>query len=345
MDCRARDLSPADVSTQGLFFLGGGGGHRGQQTVKPPNRLWSSSNSYSKSRNGIFSQGLNSQDVKLNTHLLLVPRLRMRGSIPPLHMLLCHKPREIFYLWTPYQLVKFSTFDSGGNISSFFHSVYIKLSLLMSLRPVGIEVLRHLFVTSALDVAQWSASRPGVYYVFGTVPDTLWKGGWMCPKTGLGVFEKRNSLAWPGIEPPYRPARSPVTMLEPVRLEVTDFVQVVRNCCSFWFVWYLVSLRSTYQQHLICFDNVIFTVSGLLSCWFRSLYSIPTQKRIETWERPLFFKTVQYEIWGSVSVVEEDTGLWDVRLCHLVKSYINFGGPFVSLSRVWTLQDISRWRY
>jgi len=93
-------------------------------------------------------------------------------------------------------------------------------------------------------------------------------------------------------------------MLEPVRLEVTCFVQDVRYCCFFWVVWYLVSLRSTYQQHLICFENfilicfenVITIVSGLLSCLFISLYSIPNQKRIEIWERPLFLKTLQYEV-------------------------------------------------
>ena len=114
----------------------------------------------------------------------------------------------------------------------------------------------------------------------------------------------------------------------------------------------LVSLSSTYQQHficfvnfiLICFENVIFIVAGLLSCWFRSSYSIPTQKWIEKWERPLFLKTLRYEIWGYLSVVDEDTGFWDVRPCQLVKSYIHFGGPTVSMSRVRTLQDISRWR-
>ena len=43
----------------------------------------------------------------------------------------------------------------------------------MSLKPVEIEVLLHSFLISVLDVAQWSASRTGLYYVFGIVPDTL----------------------------------------------------------------------------------------------------------------------------------------------------------------------------
>jgi len=136
----------------------------------------------------------------------------MRGYIPPLHMLSCHKHRESFYLWTLCQLLKFSTFDCDGNMSSFFHSVYIKLSLFMSLRPVGIEVFLHLFLISSLDVALWSASHPGLYYVFEIVSDTLWKGGSVCPRTGLGVFGNRNCLACAGNQTPYHPARCPVTV-------------------------------------------------------------------------------------------------------------------------------------
>lgn len=39
MDCGARGLSPADVCTEELGFFC----QQGQQTVKPPDRFWSSS--------------------------------------------------------------------------------------------------------------------------------------------------------------------------------------------------------------------------------------------------------------------------------------------------------------
>jgi len=110
----------------------------------------------------------------------------------------------------------------------------------MSLRPVGLEVSLLSFLTSALVVALWSASRPGLYYVFGIVPDTLWKGGWVCPKTCLGVFENRNSLAWPRIEPPCHPARSPITV-----------------CCN----------RCVWKWPIVCRVSDIAVSSGSFGIW------------------------------------------------------------------------------
>jgi hypothetical protein len=226
----------------------------------------------------------------------------MRGSIHPFHMLSCHKHRESFYLWTPCRLLIFSTFDCDGHISSFFHSVYIKLSLFMSLRPVGIEVQLHSFLTSALDVALWSSSRPGLYYVVGTVPDTLWKGGLLgVPQNWSGSFREQKLHCLAG-------NRTPL-IIQPVAQSLcvgtsafgSDLLCAgcqmlfLLDCLVFGnFTFNLSTALICYENFIwICFENVIFIVSGLLSCWFRSLYSIQTQKQIEMWERPLFLKTLQ----------------------------------------------------
>jgi hypothetical protein len=70
---------------------------------------------------------------------------------------------------------------------------------------MGVDVLIHIFLTSALVVGEWSTSRPGRF-----TPGTHWIGGWVDLRAGLDDFEKRKFLTLPGLElrPLYRPARS-----------------------------------------------------------------------------------------------------------------------------------------
>jgi hypothetical protein len=50
-----------------------------------PDRLWGPPSLLSNGYLGIFLRDLGGRGVKLTTHLHLVPKLRIRGAIPPLH--------------------------------------------------------------------------------------------------------------------------------------------------------------------------------------------------------------------------------------------------------------------
>jgi len=50
---------------------------------KFPLRLWALPSLLSNGYRGLFPRGQSGRDVKLTTHLLLVPRSRMRGAVPP----------------------------------------------------------------------------------------------------------------------------------------------------------------------------------------------------------------------------------------------------------------------
>jgi hypothetical protein len=70
------------------------------------------------------------------------------------------------------------------------------------------RVLAPLFLTSALDGGEWSASRPWHFTTGERTLDTDWIGGWVDPRAGMDAVEKRKILqcrAWN----PGRPARSP----------------------------------------------------------------------------------------------------------------------------------------
>jgi hypothetical protein len=69
----------------------------------------------------------------------------------------------------------------------------------------GVDVLTHVFLTSALAGSEWLASRPGRF-----TPGTHWIGGWVGPRAGLDYMEKWKFLTLPGLElqPLGRPARS-----------------------------------------------------------------------------------------------------------------------------------------
>jgi hypothetical protein len=70
----------------------------------------------------------------------------------------------------------------------------------------------YLYLTSALDGGEWSASRPGRALPPGKgPPGTHWIGGWMGPRAGPNSRARRkNPLPLSGIEPRSldRPARS-----------------------------------------------------------------------------------------------------------------------------------------
>jgi hypothetical protein len=54
----------------------------------------------------------------------------------------------------------------------------------------GVDILIHIFFTSALAGGEWSASRLGRFTFRETAPDTLWIGGWVDPRAGLDDVEK-----------------------------------------------------------------------------------------------------------------------------------------------------------
>jgi hypothetical protein len=69
----------------------------------------------------------------------------------------------------------------------------------------GVELQIHIFLTSALVGAEWSASRLGRF-----TPATHCVGSWVGSRIGLNDVEKRKFLTLPELElrPVGRPARS-----------------------------------------------------------------------------------------------------------------------------------------
>jgi hypothetical protein len=63
----------------------------------------------------------------------------------------------------------------------------------------GADVQSHVFFTLALVGVQWSASRHGRFTSGERTNDNHWKGGWLGPRTGLDV-ENRKFLTLPGLE-------------------------------------------------------------------------------------------------------------------------------------------------
>jgi hypothetical protein len=72
---------------------------------------------------------------------------------------------------------------------------------------VGVIVLIHIFLTSALAGDDWSASRPGRFTPRDRAPGTHWIGGWVGSKAGLDDVEKRKFLTVRGLE--HRPLGRP----------------------------------------------------------------------------------------------------------------------------------------
>jgi hypothetical protein len=55
-------------------------------------------------------------------------------------------------------------------------------------------------LTSALDGGEWSVSHNGHFTPGEIALGTHWIGGWVGPKVGLNIVEKRKILPLPGIE-------------------------------------------------------------------------------------------------------------------------------------------------
>jgi hypothetical protein len=53
-----------------------------------------------------------------------------------------------------------------------------------------VDVQTHVFLTSALVGAEWSASRHGRFAPGERAPDTHWIGGCVDPRAGLNDMEK-----------------------------------------------------------------------------------------------------------------------------------------------------------
>jgi hypothetical protein len=54
----------------------------------------------------------------------------------------------------------------------------------------GVDVLIHVFLTSALGAGEWSASCTGRFTPEERVPGTHWIGGSVDPRAGLSDMEK-----------------------------------------------------------------------------------------------------------------------------------------------------------
>jgi hypothetical protein len=64
----------------------------------------------------------------------------------------------------------------------------------------GVNVLIHIFLTSALVGGEWSGSRPSRYTPGERAPGTHWIGGLVDARASLDNVEKRKCLTLPGLE-------------------------------------------------------------------------------------------------------------------------------------------------
>jgi hypothetical protein len=64
----------------------------------------------------------------------------------------------------------------------------------------GVDVLIHIFLTSALAGGEWSASRPSRFTPAKEPPGSHWIGGWVDPRVGLDGMERRKFLTLTGLE-------------------------------------------------------------------------------------------------------------------------------------------------
>jgi hypothetical protein len=64
----------------------------------------------------------------------------------------------------------------------------------------GVDVWIHIFLTLALVVGEWSASRPNSFTPGETALGTHWIGGWVKPRADLNVVEKRKFFTLLGLK-------------------------------------------------------------------------------------------------------------------------------------------------
>jgi hypothetical protein len=81
----------------------------------------------------------------------------------------------------------------------------------------GAQVQLHIFLTSALDGGEWSASRAGRFTPRVTSPGTRWIGGWVGPRASLDTVSKRK------IPSPHRESNSDHPIVQPVASRYTDW--------------------------------------------------------------------------------------------------------------------------
>jgi hypothetical protein len=65
------------------------------------------------------------------------------------------------------------------------------------------------YLTSVLDVGEWSASRPGRFSSRERAAGTDWIGGWVDPGAGLDTVSREKFPAPAGIRTPIIPSSSP----------------------------------------------------------------------------------------------------------------------------------------
>jgi hypothetical protein len=75
----------------------------------------------------------------------------------------------------------------------------------------GMEVYIYVFLTSALDGGERSASRPGSFTSEETDPGTHWIGVWMGPRAGVDAVAKWKYLPYRDSNPG-RPVRRSVNL-------------------------------------------------------------------------------------------------------------------------------------
>jgi hypothetical protein len=118
-------------------------------------------------------------------------------------------PGNIFPLKTPIncKLLKFKNLNHvyedehmkkdwmDGESSTYMR---IKHYSMQAYEEVNVQI--YIFLTSALAVGEWSASRPSCFTPGERVPCIHWIGGWVYPRSGLKVVEKRKFLTPPGLK-------------------------------------------------------------------------------------------------------------------------------------------------
>jgi hypothetical protein len=74
----------------------------------------------------------------------------------------------------------------------------------------GMDILIHIFLTSALGEGEWSNSRSGRFILGRGVPVLHWIGGWMNPRADLDSLDDVENILDPTkIRTPTPGSRSP----------------------------------------------------------------------------------------------------------------------------------------
>jgi hypothetical protein len=63
-----------------------------------------------------------------------------------------------------------------------------------------VDVLNHIFLTSALAGSEWLALGPGRFTSGRKSRGTHWKGGWVVPRAFLGEVKRRKFLTLQGLK-------------------------------------------------------------------------------------------------------------------------------------------------